>query len=696
MNSSICRRRLYPTGCSLTLFPPTPAIMASRAAKSLSLGLHPRDSGCRFAQVKRRLNVFLLLLVLSVPALATEATNRTPSWNELLDRAPTDPASRAARAELIESARQALEKPIIRRAYQLADVGQNRTWLDSRSRLLEDDIRETFALAMSDFMAARNLADELPLVAAAYRLSGEGVFRERVVTQLTEMANWSPLQRPGWTLYAPGKRLPPGGQDGNWLGTGCGVRAITQCLNLMPGGSLDAALVQRLRRLLEREIAGVVDDWKSKRPWFVAGNNPLSNQWVLPTEGLIEACLFLGADEHREAYELGVRNLLLGVRNLLMALDAQGPAGEFVEGFNYASFTVTSLLNAAQAMTVAGDRRAMDHPFLRRFPLWYTHHLQPGDMTINCFDAGAGYDAAARMRPLLSLIVACLDDPVANYALANLVGGPTNNLSGLVARSRLRGATRKTPPLFAAYEWATRVNWRSSWRDDASGVWVRGGHKLDQHDHQDRGHVNYIWRGRPILIEAGTPDYGNRLMHVKYSTSVGHNVLQLGTNFPANPFEPGKALPLPGWQQRRAITPISVQRLDAKGGDVTVSCETGYDDLMRWQRRVQWRANLLAVTDDVALSGDKTNIVLFRWHLGTAERVTIRDGGSRAEVSWPDAKMTLTASAPILISQAPLPDNTLRGHVPTEDEGNNHTCVVVQSLEPQTGLRLETEVRPHR
>lgn len=633
--------------------------------------------------------VILLLAPLSAPAYAAGPPKSALPWSELLDRAKSDPGSRATCGELIKPARQILDQPIICRAYKLADVGQNRTWLDSRSRLLEDEIRETFALAMSDFIAARDLADELPLLAAAFRLTGEAVFRDRINAQLEEMSNWSPIQRHGWTLFARGNRLPPGGKDGNWLGTGCGVRTITECLNLMPADSVDAALVKKLRALLAKEIAGVVDDWKTKRPWFVRGNNPVSNQWVLPTEGLIEACLFLGVDEHREAYELGVRNLL-------MALDAHGPQGEFAEGFGYASFTLASMLHASHAMAVAGDRRAMDHPFLKRFPLWYTHHLQPSDMTINCFDAGAGYDAAVRMRPLLSLIVACLDDPVANYALANLVGGPTNDLPGLVARSRLRGATRKTPPLFAAYEWATRVNWRRSWRDDASGVWVRGGHQLDQHDHQDRGHVNFIWRGRPILIEAGTPDYGNRLMPAQYSSGVGHNVLQLGTNVPANPFEPGKSLPLLGWQKRRALAPISVQRLDAKGGDVTVSCETGYDDLKRWQRRVQWRANRLTVKDEVALSAGKTNLVLFRWHLGTAERVTIRNHGSRAEVSWPDAKMTLTANAPILILQVPLPDNTLRGHVPTEDEGNNHTCVVVQSREPQTGLRLETEVRPHR
>jgi len=421
----------------------------------------------------------------------------------------------------------------------------------------------------------------------------------------------------------------------------------------------------------------------------VRAKNPVSNQWVLPTEGLVEACLFLGVEQHREAYELGVRNLL-------MALDSHGSQGEFEEGYGYASFTLAAMLHAAQAMAVAGDRRALDHPFLRNFPTWLVHHLQPGDMTINCFDAGPAYHAAEHTRPLLSLLAACLDNPVAEWALAKQAGGSTSDVPGLLARAQLRRGSAKPPPLFATYERAARVNWRSSWRNDASGVWVRGGHKLDQHDHQDRGHVNFIWRGRPILIEAGTPDYGNRLMRVEYSSGVGHNILQLGTDFPSDAGNPGKPFPLPGWQKVGAIAPISVQRLDARGGDVTVSCESGYDGLARWQRRVQWRADRLSVTDDVALAEGKTNVILFRWHLGTAQRVTIRGDGSRGEVAWPDAKMTLRASAPISISQVQLPDNTLIGHIGAEDAGNNHTCVVVQSCERQASLELKTEIRSHR
>ena len=49
--------------------------------------------------------------------------------------------------------------------------------------------------------------------------------------------------------------------------------------------------------LLAAEIVSIVDDWRARRPWFVAHRTPLTNQWVLPTEGLVRACLLLGRED---------------------------------------------------------------------------------------------------------------------------------------------------------------------------------------------------------------------------------------------------------------------------------------------------------------------------------------------------------------------------------------------------------------
>ena len=414
------------------------------------------------------------------------------SWAEMLDMLKQNPNQQEACASIIRLARQILKVPIVRRVYSYEDVGKHRTWLDGRAKPLEPEIQATFALAMSDFGTSGIIAQEMPVLAAAYRLTGDESFKQRLLEQLTEVTTWSPLQRPGWTCYHPGRRLPADGKDGNWLATGRGIRAICDTLDILPDGAIDSQLRSKIEQLLTQEITSIVDDWETKRPWFVRSNNPITNQWVLPTEGLVRACLTLGLDKHREAYELGVENLE-------KALSSHGNAGEFEEGFSYAIFTVTSMIHAAHAMAVAGDYRAIAHPFLRNFPLWLVHHLQPADMVINCFDAGgATRGGSDSLRPLFSLLAGCSGSQFSRWALENLLTGPSNDIAGFLANTLPSVSNEATPPLYAYYERATRVNWRSGWNDDATGIWIRGGHEFDQHDHQDRGHVNFIAKGQPI------------------------------------------------------------------------------------------------------------------------------------------------------------------------------------------------------
>ena len=82
-------------------------------------------------------------------------------------------------------------------------------------------------------------------------------------------------------------------------------------LAILPEGSLPGELIEQLRALLGKEIASIADDWHARRSWFIRGNNPRTNQWVLPTEGLIRACLVLGRENYPREYEMGVRNLTL-------------------------------------------------------------------------------------------------------------------------------------------------------------------------------------------------------------------------------------------------------------------------------------------------------------------------------------------------------------------------------------------------
>jgi len=390
-------------------------------------------------------------LLIAAGGFAAE-TKPAAAWAALLDAARDNPALTADRDRLIAKARRVAGSAVVKRVYKYEDVGKFRTWLDGRTRALEGSPRQQwFALAMSDFGTSGTINNELPLLAAAYCLTGDQTFRSRILAQLEETVTWSPLQRPGYTLYRPSaKAVPPDFNDGNWLATGMGVRGLADTLEIMPPGSLPEPLVEKLHALFRKEVASIADDWRTKRSWFIRSNVPRSNQWVLPTEGLIRACLVLGKENHPDEYELGVRNLLA-------ALGAQGSEGEFYEGIGYANFTVTSMLHAAHAMAVAGDMRGLDHPFLRRFPTWMAHHLQPGRFRINCFDAGGARTPIndGSFRGLLSLFAVLMDDPVARWTLNNQFSGPSDDFIGLLTRGTT--GEGRDPGLFACYASAARA-----------------------------------------------------------------------------------------------------------------------------------------------------------------------------------------------------------------------------------------------
>ena len=641
-------------------------------------------------------------LVAALRAAEAPSTAAPPNtWAEILDAAKRSPEQQDACRTLVEIGRRAAQRPIVQRVYRLEDVGKHRTWLDGRSRVLEDVIREKFALAMSDQAATSVLSNELPIIASAYRLSGEEALRKRVVEQLSEMATWSPIQRPGWTLYAPGHRLPADGKDGNWLATGLGVRAIADPLEIMPPGSVDPAVRARLDSLLLKEIDDIVEDWKVRRPWFVRSDDARTNQWALPTEGLIRACLTVGRDKRPDAYELGVRNLL-------QAFAAHSPGGEFDEGITYAVFTMTSMVNTSRAMALAGDRRALEQPFLRNFITWMVHDLQPGRWLINCFDAYSpiaprgnqeagdvdlekvGVISSMPFQRLLSLCAVTTGSPVARWALQELFAGPSDDVAGLGTRILPPVGTAAAPPLYASYARATRVNWRDNWADNGSGVWVRGGNALDGHDHQDRGHVNFIFQGRPVLIEAGTPSYDTRQMMTLYASGVGHNVLQIGTAFPegTNDRQTGDYVRLPGWQKPGCVAPITVRKLDKFGGAVRVTGATCYERLDAWYRDVAWDAGHVTVNDHVALASGEREVILFRWHLGTTQPAAILGKGGDYTITWPGAALTLRSRAPLSVTQEMLPDHTLVAKDWDDFKPNLHTCITVRTVDRVESLDL--------
>jgi len=601
---------------------------------------------------------------------------------------------------IIKKARDTTALPLVQRAGSLKEL-QN----PERKRIGDIDARtwnvqkkdprkaEIFALAMSDLSTCGLVVRELPLLAAAYRLTHDQIFLDRIVAQLREMVAWDPLQRHGWELYTADHNLPPDGNDGVWLATGDGLIAIGQTLDLLPAGSLPTDLRAQIQKQLEREIGYIVHDWTHAVPWFVREESVGCNQYVVPSAGLVVACVAAGRAEHEGAYELGVANLT-------KTLAALGEDGSASEGFTYALDWTAPFLNmAAIAAADTGDQRLASAPFLKHFPLWLAQCFQPGENVITCFD---NYGGARGLYPTkvetITRMAGLTGSPYLAWLLRNEFHSLSKDLFGLLSLEIPPDAA-KAPPLWGSYSRSTWAVWRSSWTDDASGVWVRGRNPIDGHAHWDAGHVNFIAHGLPVLIEAGTSGYNDDLKEKYYDSLIGHNVLQIGDEI------------LP---PRKNSVPITVNRLDETGGDIVVEAGTSYPQATRWTRKVVWNASEMKVTDTVELR--EPSALQFRWHLASEQPLAITPGKTSAQaqlpagimkfpgwigklperMDWtppkedivpsPQVAISVEADQPIQVSQEQNFDHVVK----FRDWRHKHATLVVRPAEPVRKLTVTT------
>ncbi|EIP97637.1 Heparinase II/III-like protein [Opitutaceae bacterium TAV1] len=606
---------------------------------------------------------------------------------------------------IIAEARNILALPLVARATTLDElknpVNKRPGAIDARTWIIKkiDPAKaQDFALASADVSAAETLARELPLLAAAYRLTRDTALLERLRAQLAEFASWNPIQRPGWTLYNGTNDLPPDRNDGVWLATGHGLAALCQTLDILPPSALTLELHAAIRAQLDREINRTLADWNAtpKRAWYMRSKNVTTNQWIVPFAGLALAAA-TDLEKHHDAYELAITNLT-------MTLDALGPEGASSEGATYAMHRSAPVLYLAAIGTRAtGDERIASHPFLQNFPTWLSQIFQPGQNTINAFDCwGALRGMYHTFTPNITLLATLSRSPHLAWILRNQIKTTSRDLNGLLSLN-IPDTLPQPPPLWGAYDRARWAVWRSSWTDDASGVWIRGEHPADFHAHNDHGHVNYIVRGKPLLIEAGTPGYDHALKADRYDSVVGHNVLQVGDEI---------------FPKKSRNVPLLVARLDATGGDATVRGAPGYANVRVWDRRVHWDSDTLTVTDDVELKTPDT--VLFRWHLASKQPLAIAPANASASTritvalpageiiynGWngplpegdfwtppakdifqtPPAAIAIEADQPVVAAQEEGYDHTLKFRI----QNNTHTLLTVRSAAPISKLKITT------
>lgn len=646
--------------------------------------------------------IFLPNLSMATPAVAS--AENVSFYARQLDQLKAESASNASLKAKVDGvlaeARAVAALPIVERGFTLEELknpGSRRLGsIDTRTwnvHPVDPKKAEIFALAMADTTAAGLLAKELPLLASAYRLTGNKLFLDRLTKQIEEVSAWDPLQRPGWTLFEAKNSMPPGG-DGVWLATGQGLMALTQALAILPPEALSAEAQQKVKVFLDREIRRIVKDWKEERPWYVRKQAVTSNQWVVPASGLVVACVAAGKENYPDAYALGVASLI-------KTLEALGNEGAVSEGIGYASYWTTPYLcMSAISAADGGDDRLSQSPFLKNFPLWIVQSFQPGENTINSFDTfGATRGKYHSYTAELVRLSALTRDPYLAWLINAKFPLIKPDFYSLLLWS-FPETQSKEPPLWGLYERAHWFVWRNSWSDNASGLWVRGGHIHDGHDHLDRGHVNFIVDGKLLLIEAGTPGYNEVLKREKYDSIVGHNVLQVGEDiYPA-----------------KAPAPITVESVNKEGGELSVEAGAGYPQVAQWTRKVAWTANKLTVTDTVRLKQPEK--VLFRWHLASEQPLKVEMSEERSAklilpagrlefpgwignlpetstwtppekdvVETPAAAIAVSADQAIKVSEEKNFDHVMKFRMWKHE----HTTLVVQSAGPVESLTLTTE-----
>lgn len=581
-------------------------------------------------------------------------------WTEIFAFAERDKDTEEILNGILSGAKRQLERPIVKRLYKLDDIPENQR--DGRYKYAGDN-GEVFALAMHDCRNGSMLNSQLVPMATAARKTGEQHYLDWVIEQLREVTTWSPLQRPGWTQYRKEATLQKGG-DGNWLATGYCMRAIVHTL-LLVGDRLPADLLANLQALLQKEIESIQDDWKSKRPWFVISDYPATNQWVLPNAAMAYACLYLGEERNRAAYDMAVHNL---ARTCL----AQGSDGSWSEGLSYGLMSAEYLFWAAWAMARNGDDRLLQYGFARNFSDWVIHMALPGGYCVNAFDCGR---STLGDRPPNAFLLSALlvDQPDVFWAGENLFPQMPAALSALLFRhhSATRDGVSVEPKTYGVYPHQQVLTWRSNWdRKHSIGLWIRGGSKRDSHCHRDNGHIS-IYNGRePVLIESGTPSYSDRDLPVKYSPAAGHNTLQIGEVTPSG---------------RGCHTPFSVHRLDGSGGHISVDGTNAFTAAEEWLRDVRWtQQGLVTIADRVVLGqAVAAGTEILRFHTGSPIPLEISGGDTSWTVTWSTVTMALTADSAFQLDQVPWPDRS---------GPKGHQCLRIVAAAPLRELALTTTI----
>ena len=598
---------------------------------------------------------------------------RAQEWAAIFDRARDSAALRQQLVALANGAKANVlnaDPALYRRPMTIAQIHPSQ--LTSRAAAAGPN-REVFALAMADCGQSEFVRRQgMELAIAAVYLQDQECLN-KCIDILRACKDRFPLQRAGWTAYEPTSVIPQGG-DGVWLATSWGISGIVDMLSLL-GDRVPSSLRADLNVLLRREVELIARDWADQRPWYVKGRAVQSNQWIEPCVGLIKATLFLGDRDLLPAYNLGVESLAA-------SLAMQGSDGAFMEGVSYASMTVGMLFEALDDLRLNNDMRCHAMPFVGNCWSWFVHMHMPGRQYVNTYDSRmSAIPAWAISTPLGSIVQAALGscDARAIPVLRTLFPAGNASVAGVryeAALAALGSGAAQYLPTSSHFQSQQQVTWRSAWEapsqpQSAFALFVRGGSRLDSHSHRDQGQVSVYMGDRIILMDCGTPDYGQADLETKYARAAGHGIMQIGERLPRN---------------MAVDAPITVERLDDSGGKLRVDTTAAYQGVRLCQRNVEWQASGRVVMQDrVELEQSvPAGTEFYRLHTGATSPVTITQASNGWTVSWPGVVMSISADAPIVVEQVAWPDAVREPFM--------HQALIIRSADARSTLQVRTQV----
>jgi hypothetical protein len=534
--------------------------------------------------------------------------------------------------------------------------------------------RDAVALALDDCRQADFLRSHGVTLALAVRKAGRQSHVDRMQDILRETLNWIPFQRQGWSLGDPVRHLPVGG-DGVNMATSWTLIGLSDILAIL-GDRVPVDLRASLRAAMQRELANVVDTWVARRAWYVQSSSVTCNQWIDPNSAVIQACLYLRDQRLAPIYELAASNLGITLRNL--------PAdGAFLEGVTYAQMSLPLLFRAVESMAEIGDDRLRSSPFLRSSWRWMLHSQMPGGNLVSCGDSRMGVlPSWASSVPLDSFALAATasGNPDALPSLRALFPGCGTWVSAASYSGRLLMA--EVPPIPRLEPWGyypsqQLITWRSAWSPASSssremGVWIKGGTLMEvSHGQRDQGQLSVYSGSTPILMERGTPDYGDPEYRSEFASARGHGIMQV------DPIEPSNLA---------VNAPANVLALGAAGGRVRLSLASAYRTASRCDREVEWDVSGRVQIDDiVALTREvPADTEVYRFHLGASQRPQVGFWDGQWVVQWESATVRVASPAPITV-EVFSSRNALRAP-------NAHYVLAIRTTQAVTGLAVRTVV----